>query len=298
MTLQAGASSPGLLRRVHLYLGLVRFSHTIFALPFAIMSLFLARPGEWPDPRSTLLILLAMVSARTAAMAYNRLVDREIDAENPRTRERHLPARLLGVGEVRLLVACSSLAFVLCAWFLNLLAFALSFPVLVLLLFYSHTKRFTAASHFFLGAALGLAPMGVWIAVHGVVDRSCLIPGTLGLAVLLWVAAFDILYSCQDVEFDRSAGLRSIPARLGIGRSLVISRLLHALMVVLLLLLTLQVTLGPIYLTGVAMVALLLLYEHALIRSDNLSRINLAFFTVNGCVSLLLCACTLLEVLA
>ena len=297
MSLHERESPPGPLQKLHLYMGLVRFSHTIFALPFAIMALFLARPGEWPDLRVTLLILLAMVFARTAAMAYNRLVDRKIDAENPRTQDRHLPARLLGVGEVRLLVVCSSLAFVLCAWFLNLLAFALSFPVLIVLLFYSHTKRFTSASHFVLGLSLGLAPLGVWIGVHGVIDRSCLIPGTLGLAVLLWVAAFDILYSCQDIDFDRQAGLRSIPARLGIARSLLISRLLHALMVLLLLLLPLQVSLGPIYLSGVAVVALLLLYEHALIRGNNLSRINLAFFTVNGCVSLLLCACTLLEML-
>lgn len=285
------------LRRLGLYLDLVTFSHTIFALPFAVMALFLASPGRLPDPYDSLLVVAAMVFARTAAMAYNRWVDRRIDAANPRTRERHLPARKVSAREVLLLVCLSALGFVLCALALNRLAFVLSFPVLAVLLFYSHTKRFTAWSHFFLGLALGLAPLGVWVAVRGVIDASCILPVTLGLAVLLWVAGFDILYACQDLEFDRKTGLRSLPARFGIGRALLSARLLHAWVVVLLLLVAWLANLGAVYLAGVALVALLLVYEHSLVRKDDLSRINRAFFTVNGCVSLLLAAATVLELL-
>ena len=283
------------LERLRQYLDLVAFSHTLFALPFAIMALFLAAPGRLPDPTVSLLVVLAMVFARTAAMAYNRLVDRTIDADNPRTRDRHLPAQKVSVREVTGLVLGSASCFVVCALALNRLAFVLSFPVLALLLFYSHTKRFTACSHFFLGLALGLAPLGVWIAVRGELDASCAIPVTLGLGVLLWVAGFDILYSCQDLDFDRETGLRSIPARVGIARALWVSRLLHAGVVAVLLLVAWLAGLGGVYLAGVTLVALLLVYEHTLISTDDLSRINRAFFTVNGCVSLLLCACTVVE---
>lgn len=280
------------------YLELVRFSHTLFALPFALMALFLATPGEWPALRTTAWILVCMVGARTAAMAYNRLVDRDVDARNPRTRGRHLPAGAVRVAEVVALVVVSAAVFVVGAAALNPLALALSPIVLVVLLGYSHLKRFTALCHFGLGLALGLAPLGVWIAVRGVVDASAWIPATLGLAVICWVTGFDILYACQDVEFDRGAGLHSIPARLGVARSLWVARSLHVAMIAALIGLGVLTGSGPVYACGVALTAALLVYEHRLVRADDLSRIDVAFFTVNGCISLLLCAFTIAEQLA
>ncbi|MBK6940160.1 MAG: UbiA family prenyltransferase [Planctomycetes bacterium] len=277
------------------YLELVRFSHTLFALPFALMALFLALPGEWPSPRTTAWILVCMVGARTAAMAYNRLVDRDVDAENPRTRNRHLPAGFVGVTEVVLLVVGASAVFVVGAAALNPLAFALSPVVLVVLLGYSHLKRFTALCHLGLGVALGLAPLGVWIAVRGAIDASAWVPAMLGLAVLCWVSGFDILYACQDTEFDRGAGLHSIPARFGVPRALWIARLSHGAMLLALVGLGLLAQLGIVYAIGVALTAALLAYEHRLVRADDLSRIDVAFFTVNGCISLLLCAFTIAE---
>ncbi|MBL8766773.1 MAG: UbiA family prenyltransferase [Planctomycetes bacterium] len=280
------------------YLELGRFSHTLFALPFALMALVLATPGEWPALRTTAWILVCMVGARTAAMAYNRLVDRDVDARNPRTRGRHLPAGAVRVAEVVVLVVVSAAVFVVGAAALNPLALALSPIVLVVLLGYSHLKRFTALCHFGLGLALGLAPLGVWIAVRGVVDASAWIPATLGLAVICWVTGFDILYACQDVEFDRGAGLHSIPARLGVARSLWVARSLHVAMIAALIGLGVLTGSGPVYACGVALTAALLVYEHRLVRADDLSRIDVAFFTVNGCISLLLCAFTIAEQLA
>lgn len=277
------------------YFELVRFSHTLFALPFALMALFLATPGEWPAPRTAAWILVCMVGARTAAMAYNRLVDRDVDARNPRTRSRHLPAGFVRAAEVVALVVLAAAVFVAGAAALNRLALSLSPIVLIVLLGYSHLKRFTALCHFGLGVALGLAPLGVWIAVRGTIDASAWIPGILGLAVLCWVTGFDILYACQDVEFDRGAGLHSIPARLGVRRALQVARLLHVAMVGCLIGLGALAGLGPIYAVGVAATTALLVWEHRLVRADDLSRIDVAFFTVNGCISLLLCAFTIAE---
>lgn len=287
----------GLLDRLRTWAELVRFSHTLFALPFAVMALFLAAPGGRPDGRVALLVLVCMIAARTAAMAYNRLVDRDVDAQNPRTRGRHLPARLISVREVAALVVLAALVFIGAAALLNRLAFLLAVPVLAVLLGYSHAKRFTAACHFVLGLALGLAPLGVWVAVRGTVDGSYVVPAVLGLAVLLWVAGFDVLYALQDVEFDRSAGLRSIPARIGVRRALAVARLLHAAMVVCLLVVAPLAGLGPLYLFGVALTAVLLVLEHRLVRPDDLSRLDLAFFTMNGCISLLLAGFTVAETL-
>ncbi len=289
-----GASSAA---RIRSYLELVRFSHTLFALPFAVMALFLAFDGEWPSLRVTALVLVCMVSARTAAMAYNRLVDRDVDARNPRTQGRHLPAKRLRVFEVVIIVAGSAGVFVGATWFLNRLAFTLSIPVLLVLLGYSHTKRFTALCHFVLGLALGISPLGVWVATRGVVDASYVVPGLLGVAVLLWVAGFDVLYACQDAEFDRAVRLRSIPARLGVRRALVIARLLHAAFVACLVALAAVASLGAVYLVGVGLCGVLLVCEHRLVRADDLSRLDVAFFTVNGFLSLLLCAFTVIEVL-
>lgn len=284
--------------RPRMYLELVRFSHTLFALPFALMALFLAYAGAWPDLRVTALVLLCMVAARSSAMAYNRLVDRDIDADNPRTRGRHLPRGALAVTEVRLLVLATAAVFILGTWLLNTLAFALSVPVLLVLLGYSHTKRFTSASHFVLGAALGLSPLGVWVAARGLpVNVDYFIPALLGLAVVLWVAGFDILYSCQDVAFDADRGLFSLPQKLGVPRALRLARLLHVSMVGCLAGLASLAGLGGVYLVGLALAAVLLVYEHRLVSADDLSRLDTAFFTVNGCISLLLCACTVIEVL-
>lgn len=283
--------------RVRTWLELVRFSHTLFALPFAVMALFLATPGRLPSARVAGLVVLCMVAARTAAMAYNRLVDADVDAKNPRTAGRHLPAGLVTRPEVVALVIGSSLVFLGGAWLLNGLAFALAAPTLAVLLGYSHTKRFTAGSHFVLGLALGLSPLGVWVAARGApVDASYWIPAALSAAVLLWVAGFDILYSCQDVEFDRGHGLHSVPGRLGIAGALRVARLSHVAMIGFLLALAWLAGLGPLYLVGVAVTAGLLVYEHRLVRADDLSRIDVAFFTVNGFVSLLLCVFTVVEV--
>ncbi len=288
-------TAPGALERARRYLELVRFSHTLFALPFALMALFLATRGDWPAPKTTGLILLCMVAARTTAMAYNRLIDRDVDAQNPRTATRHLPAGTLRVMEVAALTVACAVVFVAGAWLLNPWAFRLALPVLAVLLFYSHTKRFTSLCHLVLGVALGLAPLGVWIAVRGEFDSSLVIPAVLGAAVMAWVAGFDVIYACQDRDFDRGHGLHSLPARLGIARALIVSRVLHVAMIVLLLVLARVAHLGAIYLAGVAVTALLLAWEHRLVRADDLSRVNVAFFTANGCVSLVLAACTIAE---
>jgi 4-hydroxybenzoate polyprenyltransferase len=289
------SARAGGLRRISDWLELVRFSHTIFALPFAAIALFLATGGEWPGARLTLLVLLCMVFARTAAMAYNRLVDRDVDAANPRTRSRHLPAGRLAVAEVAAIVAISGAAFVTCAFLLNPLAGGLSLPVLAVLLGYSHFKRFSALSHFVLGLALGLAPLAVFVAVKGTIDASFVAPALLGFAVLAWVAGFDLIYASQDVEFDRAAGLHSIPARIGIGRALLLSRLLHVAMVVLLALLGIFSGLGLLYWAGLVLVAVLLVHEHRLVRADDLSKVDLAFFTLNGVVSVAFAAFAIAE---
>jgi 4-hydroxybenzoate polyprenyltransferase len=269
------------LGRVATFGRMIRFSHSIFALPFALASFVLASGGEVPWSR-LLWILVAMVGARSAAMGMNRLVDHALDARNPRTASRELPSGALSRAEVWALVAVATAAFVLAAGMLNFLCLALS-PVALLIVFgYSYTKRFTSLSHLFLGLALGTAPVGAWIALTG---GLAAVPLVLGLAVVAWVAGFDIIYSCQDVDFDRREGLLSIPARLGIRRGLLVSRVLHACAVLLFLSLHVLAPLHPIYLVGVGFVAMLLAYEHSLVRHDDLSRVDAAFFTVNGWVS-------------
>lgn len=282
--------------RLRTWLELVRFSHTIFALPFAAIAYVLAHADREPSLRTAFLCVLALVSARTAAMAYNRLVDRDIDALNPRTQMRHLPVGAIGVTEVIAMVVISSAIFVASAWALNRLAFWLAFPVLGVLLGYSHAKRFTAAAHFVLGLALGIAPLGVFVAVRGTVDPTYWQAGLLGASVLAWVAGFDLIYSCQDAEFDRAHGLNSVPARIGIARSLWLARALHVSMIVLLIVLGREAGLTTIYHAGLVITAALLVYEHRLVRADDLSRVDLAFFTVNGVISLLLAAFTIADV--
>ncbi|MEW5979139.1 MAG: UbiA-like polyprenyltransferase [Acidobacteriota bacterium] len=265
-------------------LEMIKFEHTIFALPFALLSTVLASEGL-PEGGKLFWIVVAMVGARSAAMAFNRLADRRIDAQNPRTQTRALPAGQLSVGFVALFTLASCLLFVLAAFQLNPLCFRLSFPVLGILFFYSYTKRFTQFSHFFLGLCLGLAPLGAWIAVRGDVQPT---PLLLCLIVLLWTAGFDIIYACQDVDFDERQNLFSLPKQLGVGRALMVSRSLHAAVVFLLVLFFFMEQLGWLSLLGIGLVGGLLAYEHSLVRPNDLSRINAAFFTVNGYVSVLL----------
>jgi 4-hydroxybenzoate polyprenyltransferase len=268
---------------------MIRFSHTIFALPFAILSAILAwqsAPFRWLD---LLGILLCMVFARSTAMAFNRLVDRRIDALNPRTQSRHLPSGLLSVSSVWAFTIFCAIGFVAStAIFLaheNPWPLYLSAPVLVFVCCYSLTKRFTVLCHVWLGASLLLSPVATWIALRGLEDMAT--PIVLGLAVLFWVTGFDILYACQDVDFDRKAKLASIPARFGVRASLRIAAGCHFVMVLFLMGLYWAAApfLGWIYLVGVAAVAMLLIYEHLLVRPDDLTRVNQAFFQVNGIIS-------------
>lgn len=268
-------------RALGAYLSLVRFSHSVFALPFALMSAWAAAGGV-PAFDVLLLVVLATVAARTAAMGFNRLVDRHIDARNPRTASRELPAARLSVGEVRVLVVVSSAVFVATAFALGPLTGWLSFPVLTVLLGYSYAKRLTAAAHLVLGLALGLAPLGAWLAVRGDLEGDLLPPLLLAAAVLTWVAGFDILYALQDEAFDRQAGLRSVPARFGVQRSLHISSALHVLTFVLLVGFWARLDLGPVFALAVVGAGLLLLYEHRLVSAHDLSRLDMAFFTLNG----------------
>lgn len=292
--------------RLRTYLELVRFSHTVFALPFAVTAALLAArrgidpglasgPFGWLRPAAG--ILLCMVAARTAAMAFNRLVDRTIDAANPRTATRHLPRGAVGVAEVLGLVVASAAVFVAATLLFlpNWLPLVLALPVLAWLLGYSYAKRFTPLAHLWLGAALGFAPVAAWIALRGQVllaaPADILPAAILGLAVTLWVAGFDIIYACQDAGFDAAHGLRSIPARLGVPRALSLAKWLHAAtLCVLATLPGLVPELGPIYWVAWAAIAALLVWEHALVKPDDLSRVNQAFFTANAAIGLLLLA--------
>ena len=266
----------------------IKFQHSIFALPFALTGALLALRGT--DLAGTDLawkfawIIVAMVAARSAAMAFNRLVDARIDARNPRTASRSLPAGRLSKRFAAAFVGLSCAVLVAAAAQLNALCLQLSPFALALALGYSFTKRFTVFSHLVLGAVLGLAPTAAWIAIRGSLQADVLL---LSAAVMLWTAGFDIIYSCQDAEFDREEGLRSLPSRLGIARSLTISRVLHAGMVLLLALAWNALGLGVLGLLGVIAVAGLLVYEQSLVRADDLSRVNAAFFAVNGWVSVL-----------
>ena len=271
-----------LLGRAGAYGRMIRFSHSVFALPFALTSAALAAQGGAATGGHVFWIVVAMVAARSAAMGFNRLVDQAIDARNPRTASRELPQGIVSRGEAWLFVALSVAVFVLAAAMLNPLCLALTPVALAIVLGYSYTKRFTAASHLVLGLALAVAPVGAWLAIRG---RFDLVPIVLGLAVLLWVAGFDTLYACQDVEFDRQEGLRSLPAAVGVPRALWLARLMHAGTVLLLLSLFGLAPLHPVYLAGVAVVAVILALEHALVGPQDLSRVMQAF-NLNGWVSL------------
>ena len=270
---------------------MIRFSHSVFALPFALTAAVLAgRDGI--TGRQVFWIVVAMVGARSAAMGMNRLTDHALDARNPRTAGRELPRGVLSRGEVWFFVLLSAAVLVLASAMLNAVCLALSPLALAIVFGYSYTKRFTSLSHLVLGLALAVAPVGAWIAIRGSIGGP---PVVLGLAVLFWVAGFDAIYACQDVEVDRREGLRSLPARFGVGGALRWAKAFHAVSVGLLLLLYRLVPLHPLYLAGVAGVAVLLAFEHSLVRADDLSRVMQAF-NLNGWVSLGYFASTLLAV--
>ena len=270
-----------LVDRALVYGRMIKFSHSVFALPFALASAAVAAGGRVPW-RELPWIVVAMIGARSAAMGFNRLADQAIDARNPRTAARELPRGALSRREVWLFVSLSALALVGAAAMLNPLCLMLSPVALIVVMGYSYTKRFTSLSHLVLGLALSIAPVGAWLAVRGRFEAA---PVLLALAVLAWVAGFDTIYSCQDVEFDRREGLRSLPALLGIPRALTVARLLHVAAALLLAALYTLAPLHPVYLAGVAGVAALLVYEHSLVSADDLSRVDAAFFTVNGWIS-------------
>ncbi len=274
-------------------LKMIKIEHSIFALPFALVAAFLAARGM-PSTRVLGLIVLAMIFARSAAMAFNRWIDADIDAENPRTAVRSIPAGRLTRRYALGFTIVNSLLFMMVAWLLNDLAFYLSPLMLLVLLGYSLTKRFTSLCHLVLGLALGLSPLGAWVAVRGELHW---LPLLLGLAVLAWVAGFDVIYACQDVEFDRRQKLFSIPKTIGIRASLGFSRALHLLMAVLLVALGVHQELGALYWVGLGLVALCLVYEHSLVWGGRLDRVNMAFFTMNGVVSLLFGAFTIGSIL-
>ena len=276
--------------RLRTTLEMIKIEHTLFALPFAFLGAALAARDVGGQPVTFWLsrltwITAAMVGARSAAMAFNRIADREFDRANPRTSNRALPAGRLDLGFAWAFTAASAALFLIAAAMLNKQALILSPVALASILFYSYTKRFTAASHLILGWCLGIAPAGAWIAIAG---RLTVVPILLSLSVMLWTAGFDILYACQDQEFDRGAGLRSIPERLGVGKALLAARVIHGMMFVTLIAFFLAAHMGWLGLAGVLATGALLVYQHRLVKPNDLSRLNAAFFTTNAFVSVIL----------
>jgi len=285
--------SVPVLHNLRVTLEMIKWEHSVFALPFAFCGAMLAASGI-PTAHQLLWIVIAMVAARSAAMAFNRLADASLDAANPRTRTRALPAGHLSPAFVATFVIVSCGIFVIAAAQLNRLTLWLSPVALAILLLYSYTKRFTRWSHLVLGFALGIAPAAAWIAVRGSLDLRILL---LTAAVTFWVAGFDILYACQDFEFDRAAGLHSIPRHLGIPRALWIARAFHLVMLVLLIAVVPAFALGKLAVAGVVAVLLLLLYEHSLVKPHDLSKLNAAFFTMNGVISVVFAAFVAADIL-
>ena len=275
-----------ILHNLRVTLEMIKWEHSIFALPFALCGAMLAASGL-PTAHQLLWIVIAMVSARSAAMAFNRLADSAIDAANPRTSTRALPAGHLSPAFVTTFVIVSCAIFILAASQLNRLTLWLSPVALAILLLYSYTKRFTRWSHLVLGFALGIAPAAAWIAVRGSLDPRILL---LTAAVTFWVAGFDVLYACQDFDFDRDAGLHSIPRYVGIPRALWMARAFHLIMLLLLIAMIPAFALGKFAIAGLLAVVLLLLYEHSLVKPNDLSRLNAAFFTMNGVISVVFAA--------
>lgn len=276
--------SKDLLGKLNIVFLDIKIQHTLFALPFAVMSAFLAAEGL-PKLEKLGWILVAMFGARNSAMAFNRIVDARFDAANQRTRNRALPSGKVQVGSYWVFLVVSALLFVFASFMLNHLAFVLSPLALAIVFFYSFTKRFTSFSHMFLGVALAVAPVGAWVAIREEISLLSLI---LGAAVVFWLTGFDIIYSCLDVKFDAENNLFSMPRKFGVERALKFAYLSHAIMVVFLLLLLLSPLLGKLYLVGVVFVAALLWFEHSLVKNGDLSKVNIAFFNVNGVIGVFL----------
>ena len=291
MTIRSGTTT-GIFARIRTFLEMIKFSHTVFALPFAFTGAVLAAQGV-PSLYQMFWIMMAMVGARTAAMGLNRLIDAEIDARNPRTSGRALPAGLLGKWTVGFFIVFSVFLMVYAAARLNPLCFRLSPVALFFLVLYSYCKRFTAMAHLVLGLCLGAAPVGAWIAIRGNIELPVAL---LGMAVLFWVAGFDILYALQDLEFDRQAGLHSIPVRLGVSGSLWLARFFSLVMVALLLAVYFLLPVGSFFLTGILLASLLLVYEHWLLRNGDLVKLDMAFFTMNGYISVIIFVATLIDI--
>lgn len=271
-------------RKLKITLEMIKFEHTVFALPFAFIGALLAGRGL-PTGWQILWIVVAMVGARSAAMTFNRIVDLQFDKKNPRTQARALAAGTLSMPFAIAFTAIMSALFIFSASRLNPICFYLSFPTLAILFFYSYTKRFTPLSHLFLGVAIGLAPLAAWIAIRGTFAWP---PVLLSAAVMFWVAGFDVIYALQDAEFDRQNRLFSLPARLGVGPALALSTIFHVATIVLLLATALWTELGGIAYAGIAIVACILFWEHRIVKPGDLSRVNVAFFSLNGYVSILL----------
>ena len=288
----AAAAAParprGLAAKLQVFLEAIKFEHTIFALPFAYLGMLLAARGA-PTLSQFVWITVAMGSARTLAMALNRLIDREIDARNPRTANRALPRRLLSAAEMGGFALVSAAVLAVAAWQLNPLCLKLLPGAVVILVAYSYTKRFTWLCHAVLGIADGLAPVGAWAAVTGSVPLESLL---LGFAVATWIGGFDLLYACQDVEIDRREGLYSVPAQFGIAASLAAAKVAHVFTVLTLVLVGVILGLGAVYYTGVVAAAALLVYEHSLLKPNDLSRLDMAFFNVNGYIAVILFVAT------
>ncbi len=282
-----------MLKKIKIILEMIKFEHTVFALPFAFTGAVLAAKGL-PTGRQILWIVAAMAGARSAAMGFNRWADRKFDAENPRTRERALPMGLVTPFQVIVFTVLSSAVLVFAAYMLNPLSFHLSPLALAVVFFYSYTKRFTYLSHAFLGLAISGAPLGAWIAVAGALEPPALV---LGAAVLFWLIGFDTLYALQDLDFDKKAGLYSIPRRFGVRSSLWISRAAHGVTISALLGLAFLCSLGRLYLTGVFIALAILIYEHSLVKENDLSKLNIAFFNMNGYLSVAVFVFTLADVL-
>ncbi len=282
--------------KVKTLLEMIKFSHTIFAFPFALMGVVLASlaSGALPGFGQIFWICLAMVGARSGAMGLNRVIDAGIDAENPRTADRHIPAGKVSRREAWLFTAGSLLVMLLAAWMLNPLCFYLAPVAIGFFVLYAYCKRFTSMAHVVLGICLAAAPVGAWVALRGDISWQIIV---LGLAVLFWVAGFDIFYALQDLDFDRQQGLHSIPSRLGVDRSILLVRIFHVVMVLLLLLLLIGTGLGIVYFLGVLVVAGMLVYEHLLVKPDDLSKLDAAFFNMNGYISVTIFGFTLLDAL-
>ena len=278
--------TSGRTSRARHLLDAIKFEHTVFALPFAYIAMVLAA-GGWPGWRTVGWVTAAMIGARTCAMATNRVVDRWIDAANPRTAARHLPRGLLRVGELRALALGGAALMLLAAWRLNPLCLALAPVALVFLVGYNYTKRFTWTSHWILGFTDGIAAAGGWIAVRGRFDPPVFV---LWFALTVWIAGFDLIYACQDVAFDRAHGLHSLPARFGVATALRVARVCHALTAAAFGLLGVMLALGPLYWIGWLAVVALLAYEHSLVSPGDLSRLDVAFFNVNGYIAVIVLA--------